>query len=287
MKNIIHNTCDFYIIPFILLSVIFLIYYLHRQNTKLSISKYHIKNKKIPKAFNDYKIAQISDFHNYKCKVLVEKIIIELKKENPDIIVLTGDMVDYRKPDTEYTIFFIKQLTKIAKVFFVGGNHEIKLSNYTNFKNKLKNNNVTILSNSLKEITKEDQKINIIGLEDPKLNGISNLSDVKVLQKILNQLNYNKDFFTILLSHRPEFYDFYFNNDVDITFSGHTHGGLIRLPFIGPLFAPGQGIFPKYACGIIGKNNKKIIINRGLGKCRIPFRINNRPELVIVNLKKG
>jgi predicted MPP superfamily phosphohydrolase len=90
--------------------------------------------------------------------------------------------------------------------------------------------------------------------------------------------------FTLLLSHRPEMFDTYVEKDVDLVFSGHAHGGQFRIPFVGGVFAPNQGLFPKYDSGIYSEGNTTMVVSRGIGNSAFPFRINNRPEVILVEL---
>ena len=99
----------------------------------------------------------------------------------------------------------------------------------------------------------------------------------------LNQLKNEQ--YTILLSHRPELFDVYVEYDMDIVFSGHAHGGQFRLPFIGGLVAPNQGLFPKYDAGLFVEDNTHMIVSKGIGNSIIPMRFNNRPEVIVITLK--
>ena len=101
---------------------------------------------------------------------------------------------------------------------------------------------------------------------------------------ITEDLMTENDCLTVLLSHRPELFDTYVQKGVNLVFSGHAHGGQIRIPFVGGLVAPGQGLFPKYDAGVFAQGNTTLIVSRGLGNSIIPLRINNRPEIVIVTL---
>ena len=98
-------------------------------------------------------------------------------------------------------------------------------------------------------------------------------------------MSYNKDIYTILLSHRPELFDTYVSENINLIFSGHAHGGQIRIPFVGGIVAPNQGLFPKYTSGKYEEKNTTMIVSRGIGNSIIPFRINNRPELIVVELR--
>ena len=101
---------------------------------------------------------------------------------------------------------------------------------------------------------------------------------------ILTELLDEEDGYTILLSHRPELFEVYAENNIDLIFSGHAHGGQFRIPFVGGLIAPNQGLFPKYDAGIYEEGNTTMVVSRGIGNSIVPFRINNRPEIVLVEL---
>ena len=100
----------------------------------------------------------------------------------------------------------------------------------------------------------------------------------------LQALKGDKDAYTILLSHRPELFDIYVKSGVDLVLSGHAHGGQFRLPFLGGLVAPNQGLFPEYDSGLYTSGNTNMIVSRGIGNSIIPIRFNNRPEVVLLEL---
>ena len=100
-----------------------------------------------------------------------------------------------------------------------------------------------------------------------------------------SELHTDGDGFTILLSHRPELFDTYTDHDVDLVLSGHAHGGQFRLPFIGGMVAPNQGLFPEYDAGIYTEGNTSMLVSRGVGNSILPFRINNRPEVILIELQ--
>ena len=102
----------------------------------------------------------------------------------------------------------------------------------------------------------------------------------------LEELHTEQDRFTILLSHRPELFETYVDHDLDLVLSGHAHGGQFRLPFVGGLVAPNQGFFPEYDAGLYSMNHTNMIVSRGIGNSILPFRFNNRPEVIIIELKK-
>jgi predicted MPP superfamily phosphohydrolase len=130
--------------------------------------------------------------------------------------------------------------------------------------------------------------IDLIGMTDPSFTQSDYLeyNTTQLLNQKLKRLTKDKsETFKILLSHRPELFDIYKDNKMNLAFCGHAHGGQIRLPFIGGLVAPNQGFFPKYTSGTYSKEDTTMIVSRGLGNSLFPFRIFNRPEIIVVTLQ--
>lgn len=275
------------ILSIIILSCFLLIFYLYYENNFLTTTNYNIINEKIPSDFNNYKIIQISDYHNEMSNKLNKDLIDKIKKEKPNTIVITGDFIDSRKTNIAGAITLLKNIKEIAPIYYVNGNHENRLSNYEELVQKLEEQDVKVLENETDIIEIANSKINIIGINDPATQFDDYMSDSKTINKELKISNYDDKLFSILLSHRPELFTTYEKNNIDLVLSGHAHGGQIRLPFIGGIVAPNQGLFPKYTSGIFTKNNTNMIVSRGIGNSIIPVRINNRPELVIITLKSN
>ena len=275
----------FNIIMLIIILSLFLGVYLYYENTKLYVSKYNIINDKIADTFNNYKIVHISDLHNTKFKTLVKDLTKEIKKQNPNIIVVTGDLIDSKKYDLQVAMEFIEEIKDIAPIYFVSGNHEKWSSKNEEINSTLTEKGVIILDNEFDKITINDESIIILGMKDPSFypKEISADQTSYNLKETMDKIG-NTNSFKLLLSHRPELFETYVENDVDLVLTGHAHGGQIRIPFIGGLIAPDQGLFPKYTGGIFTKNNTYMIVSRGIGNSILPFRINNRPELVIITL---
>lgn len=273
-----------------MISIILIIFllcgiYLFYENTTVQITNYSISNIKVPEDFNDYRIIQISDFHNTTSQKLTNDLINKIKEQKPDIIVLTGDLIDSRNTKIDIAISFIKQIIDVAPVYYVTGNHEARIDKYNEFKEQMSNLGVNILENKVEILKQNDSEINLIGINDPNFNHEFVITDSEVIQTEIEKLEYDKESYTILLSHRPEVFETYVSENIDLIFTGHAHGGQIRLPFVGGIIAPNQGLFPKYTSGKYEEKNTTMIVNRGIGNSLFPFRINNRPELVIVDLK--
>lgn len=273
------------VIIIIFIIVVLLCYYLYFQNTELQVSSYDIVDSRIPKEFNEYKIVQVSDFHNTKSNKLTDNLVKEIKMQKPNIIVITGDLVDSNKTDVDVAISFIKRIKDVAPIYFITGNHEASISEYETLKEKLEREDVIILENKTEVLEIDDAKLNLIGINDPNMSYHPYALDNEKIKSELIDTNYDKNNYSVLLSHRPELFDTYVDNELDLVLTGHAHGGQIRIPFVGGLVSPNQGFFPKYTSGIFKEDNTSMIVSRGIGNSIIPFRVNNSPELVIVQLK--
>ena len=235
-----------------------------------------------PEAFSGFKIVQISDLHNAEFGTDNQKLIDILKSEAPDAIVITGDLIDARRTNTEIAESFARRCMEIADCYYVPGNHEARLGDtYDAFESALIADGVNVLRNGSVRIRKEMDAIRIIGVDDPAFAKASDA--ITNLDAALEALS--SDDFTILLAHRPELIDEYSKWGIDLVLSGHAHGGQIRLPGIGGLYAPGQGFFPRYTSGNYTMGDTEMIVSRGIGNSAFPLRVNDRPEVVIVTLK--
>ena len=255
-------------------------------NSALMVNEIKITNDKIPQSFEGFRIAQVSDLHNAELGKDNNKLIEKLNECEPDIIVLTGDLIDSNHTNLEVALSFARQAVKIAPCYFVTGNHEAWVgSQYEELKTSLENAGVTVLQDEAIELNYGDECIQLIGLNDPDFSERDSFLSESILETKLSQVNIS-DGFTILLSHRPEHFNVYQNKNIDLVLSGHAHGGQFRLPFLGGVIAPNQGLFPKYDAGIYTENGTTMIVSRGIGNSIIPFRVNNRPEIVLVELHR-
>lgn len=256
------------------------------QNNDIVTSKINYNNSKIPNEFNGYKIVHISDLHNKKFGKNQKRLLNKIKAASPDIIVITGDLIDRRKYDLDIAMDFIKGAMKIAPVYYVSGNHEAWSGEYKNIKAKLYNSGVQILDDKKSELVKDGARIEILGLSDPAFLTKKHKDNryLSILEENLRNMS-DDSVFQILLCHRPELFHIYVNQNIDLIFSGHAHGGQFRIPFIGGLITPSEGFFPKYTSGVHKDKKSTLVISRGLGNSIIPIRIFNRPELIIVSLE--
>ena len=255
-------------------------------NTALEVNEYEVVSDRIPQDFEGFRIAQVSDLHNAEFGEGNEKLIQLLSQTDPDVIVITGDLIDSRHTDIEIALDFARQAIKLAPVYYVSGNHEARVHEYEDLKIGLAEAGVVILENQKVQITWEGESITLMGIADPSFQEDYLFGDSEsVARQAIEDLQNESDGYTILLSHRPELFDLYVDTGMDLVFSGHAHGGQFRLPFVGGLVAPNQGFFPKFDEGRFTEENTTMIVSRGVGNSIIPVRFNNRPEIVLVTLR--
>lgn len=244
-------------------------------NTALALSEVAIVRDDIPASFAGFRIAQVSDLHNTSFGRDNEKLLTALRAAKPDIIVLTGDLVDSRRPDIALGLAFAAEAVKIAPTYFVSGNHEGRMEEYDAICAGLAERGVCVLENAAVELVRNGDRITLVGIAD--------VEELTVTAAQLRRL-VPRDGFTVLLAHRPHRLPLFADAGVSLAFSGHAHGGQFRFPLIGGLYAPGQGIFPRYTAGLYRAGTTDLYVSRGLGNSRFPFRLGNRPELVVATL---
>ena len=254
-------------------------------NTALEVNEYEIVSDRIPEAFSGFRIAQVSDLHNAEFGEGNEKLIELLSQTDPDMIVITGDLIDSRHTDIEIALEFARQAIKLAPVYYVSGNHEARVHEYEDLKMGLVKAGVIVLEDQKVQIKRDGESIYILGIDDPSFQEDYLFGDAaSVTSSALSELQNESNVYTVLLAHRPELFETYVDAGVDLVFSGHAHGGQFRLPFVGGLVAPNQGFFPEYDAGLFSEGSTTMIVSRGVGNSIIPIRFNNRPEIVLVTL---
>lgn len=255
-------------------------------NTALMVSSFTISGSRIPTAFSGFRIAQVSDLHNAEFGKDNAALLRMLSESEPDIIVMTGDLVDSSHTDIESALAFAKEAVLIAPVYYVTGNHEAILAQNDRLKAGLETAGVTVLEDSAVQLECGGGEITLIGLSDPDFTVKGDMfGEVpSMVSTKLGELSGGGSGYTILLSHRPELFETYAACGIDLIFSGHAHGGQFRLPFIGGLVAPNQGLFPKYDAGLYTDGGTAMVVSRGIGNSIILLRFNNRPEVILVEL---
>ena len=254
-------------------------------NTALVTANVLVCSNGIPEAFDAYKIVQISDLHDAQIGENNEKLIAMTAETEPDCIVLTGDFVDSSRFHPELSLSVAESLVKIAPVYYVSGNHEAILpdEDYQALTDGLRGLGVCVLEDESAELTRGGQSIRLIGLTDIGFHPGTLEEKKDALRTALSAL-LPEDEFSVTLAHRPELMDVYTECGAPFVLSGHAHGGQIRLPGIGGLIAPGQGLFPKYTEGKYEENGTTLVVSRGIGNSVLPLRVNDRPQIVVVQL---
>lgn len=264
-----------------------IIIFLYLQNNIIDITQYNIKSKDC----GSLKIVQLSDLHSKP----FNKVLKKTQELNPDIICITGDYINDKCKNKDKMLSFGKELVKIAKVYYITGNHERRLENFDSIMQELSDIGFIVLLNRISVYNDKGFDVNILGLDEnqadfkdykARKNGTFVYKDMSPYFAELE----NNSGFKIVLSHFPENFENvkemnYSQYNFDIQLSGHAHGGQFCLPFIGPVFSPGQGLFPKYAKGSFG-DRPKLIVSRGLGNAEFPFRLFNHPEINVININQ-
>ncbi len=255
-------------------------------NTALELNTYTITSDKLPEAFDGYRIAHVSDLHNEEMGEDNEKLLSVLRSAEPDMIAITGDMIDSRNTNVEIALRFAEEAMKIAPCYYVTGNQEARVSEYDELKERLRSLGVVVLEDECIKLEQGGEYIALIGVDDSSFDTDYLFGDSEtVMEAKLQELTSEDGSYTILLSHRPELFDVYVESSLDLILSGHAHGGQFRLPFIGGLVAPNQGFFPEYDAGLYSEENTNMLVSRGIGNSILPFRINNRPEVILIELQ--
>ena len=276
----------FMILPLVILAAIAFLYF---ENNAIGITKYELSSGKLPDGFDSYRIVHLTDLHSKSFGKEQSTITRKVKKLRPDLIVMTGDLVDSKRYNAEISLTLMRRMTELAPVYYVTGNHEWG-SRFPSLEKGLKELGVHVMRNKSELVKLGTGEIRIAGVDDPTFNHTADGDADRIKEHIaaaLQGVDSSENRFTILLSHRPELFSEYVQSKFDLTFSGHAHGGQVRLPFLGGLVAPGQGFLPKYDGGKYTESGRAMIVSRGLGNSIFPQRLFNRPEVVLVELTQA
>ena len=245
--------------------------------TELSVS-----SQALPREFDGFRIALVTDLHGRTFGPDNDWLVAQVQKGEPDLIALSGDIAD------EYTDLtalspLLTRLCAIAPCYYVTGNHEWRMENRKDFFALLEDVGVTRLENSFVRLTRGDDVVILAGVDDP--NGpFDQKSPGQLMQEIREAA---PEAYTILLCHRNDQLERMAQLGVNLVLSGHAHGGVVRLPFLGPVFGTHYELFPDYTAGLYIMGETAMVVSRGLGGSRrIPLRIGNRPEVPIITLRQ-
>lgn len=261
------------LMPRLILLLLLLLLY---SNDKLVVRSYTVKLNRLPPEFEDMTIAQISDLHGRE--ILTGQLLRRLKEQQPDIIAITGDLID-REDQLEPLLPFLTELCGLAPCYYVTGNHEWAAEIHTEkVLQKLGEIGVIPLRNSFTELVRGDASVTLAGVEDK--GGYADMITPAELAQTL------PDGITLLLCHRPDDFKALAEDGYSLVLSGHVHGGLIRLPYFGGLFGPGRVFLPDYDGGFFQEGESCMIVSRGLAASKLIPRLFNPPELTMVHLSR-
>lgn len=295
-KNIRSNRKKYIKSAIVLLIVIALLLFCSYQNKHLETTHYIYEAEQLGVDLDGYRIVQISDLHNAKFGKDNQKLVDKIRECEPDMIVLTGDLVDSNHINVDRAVQFVDEIVKICPVYYVTGNHEywLEASAYDELMSGLTGAGAVILDDQVVEISRGDAKFRLVGLDDRSLSDgtlEALFSDESIghdqagqKEETADNENSEKKEFTVVLAHEPQYLARYASAGVDLVLSGHAHGGQFRLPFVGGIVAPDQGFLPEYTAGEYYMNGTEMIVSRGLGNSVIPVRLFNYPEIVCVEL---
>jgi len=272
------------LLKFLLLCALFAIFFWW-SNHSLQTESFTYSSARLPAGFDGCVIVQLSDLHGAEFGTNNQDLLQQVLDADPDYIFLTGDLQDrHRKTPRSYSVELGRTLAQIAPTYFITGNHEWAFPDVRDLKRELKEAGVTVLTNEFVPLERGGDTILLAGIDDP--NGFA---DQKTPEELAEEIHaIEGDPFWLLLAHRNNYFEKEYSHlGADLVISGHGHGGLIRLPFTDGLVSVERTLFPSYTAGFYEANDSDLFVSRGLGNSGPSFRLFNRPELVILTLRRG
>lgn len=252
---------------------------------RLVTTSYECASPRLPAAFDGYRVVQLSDLHGYQYGENNSRLVQRVADCDPDIITLTGDFID-SADEIPTTADLVSRLVKIAPVYFISGNHDWACRAAAELDEAITEAGAVWLHNSSVTLEKDGAQIILAGVEDP-ISWAEMLQPDELVEQI--RADHPQDYI-LFLAHRNNYPDLYPDLDIDLLLSGHAHGGIIRLPFVGGLLSTERCFFPKYDKGEFVSGSYHMILSGGLGDSMLPnhsisARFLNNPEVVCVTLR--
>ena len=291
-------------------ALLLLAIFLQWSRKSIKITTYSYSDSRLPQDLDGLRIVHLSDLQSETFGKNQRCLLTKTAAAKPDFIVFTGDLADRNHTNYEAGLTLMKGLAEIAPVYYVDGNHELALpqKDISQMNDAMRRMGIHLLLNSsgafsygqgqlylmgISEETLYRAKVSGGALAEGQMSSRGKVSDTDVDEKVIEDAfgaltaELPEGAFTVLLVHEPQFLEVYAKYGMGLIFTGHAHGGQIRLPFTQGLFAPGQGILPKLTSGMHRSGSSTMVISRGLGNSTFPFRVFNRPEIVVVTLKRS
>lgn len=280
---------------------------IYREVHSFSVTRYNVTSPRLKKLRRETKILFLSDLHNRIYGRHNERLLQAVRKENPDLILIGGDMLVGRLDEPfDTAVEFVRQLPDICPVYYANGNHEERMKEYAgkygsafaDYRKALEECGVRFLENDIDYLNLNGQKTAVCGLEFPiytykkfrksymeKKDVADYLSAFHTSDdKTARDPGSIPDQYTILLAHNPAYMDAYLDWGADLILSGHLHGGLVRIPGLGGVVTPQGFFFPKYSGEMTREGEQTVIVSRGLGSHTLNIRLFNVPELISIRL---
>ena len=255
-------------------------------NGRLSVSRYTVTHPHLPAAFRGLRIVHLSDLHAASFGKRQERLLAHIDALAPDLVLITGDLIDRRRTADENgmrpALTLLEALGARYPTMRVDGNHEPLSRVSALFHEKAAQTPVLNVTNRATAFTRDGETLTIVGVPDVACFDYDETAWSENMQRLTAPY---QDGCLITLSHRPQYLAAYAAADLPLVLSGHAHGGQWRLPLVGGLFAPEQGVLPKYTAGIYREGDTCMVVSRGLGNSGFPLRLFNRPDIVLLTLQ--
>lgn len=256
--------------------------FVYWQNFTLQVEPVELFFESLPPQFDGLRVAELSDLHGRSFGKNNVRLLRTLQKARPDMICICGDLFD-EKTDLTMLEPLLTGLTDIAPVYYVTGNHEWQVKNLREILQKMRGWGVTVLENEGRVLSRGGAEMVVAGVHDPC--GPYDMKTPAALVRELRSARGND--FILMLSHRNDELAMWSQLGVQLVLSGHCHGGVVRLPFVGGVFGTRRELFPEYDAGVYRQDGTTLFVSRGLGYTNVHFRLFNRPHVPIMILRSG
>ena len=256
--------------------------FVYWQNFTLQVEPVELFFESLPPQFDGLRVAELSDLHGRSFGKNNVRLLRTLQKARPDMICICGDLFD-EKTDLTMLEPLLTGLTDIAPVYYVTGNHEWQVKNLREILQKMRAWGVTVLENEGCVLSRGGAEMIVAGVHDPC--GPYDMKTPAALVRELRSVQGND--FILMLSHRNDELAMWSQLGVQLVLSGHCHGGVVRLPFVGGVFGTRRELFPEYDAGVYRQDGTTLFVSRGLGYTNVHFRLFNRPHVPIMILRSG
>ncbi len=284
-----------YIIWILVISILLVILEIVRELHTFRVTHAEIQTDKLSRESGELRIAVLSDLHNYTYGRHNRKLLDSIRREAPDLILVAGDML-VGKQGAPFTVAeeFMREVSKIAPVYYGNGNHEQRMkeesdhygNEYQRYREMLRNSRIRFLENESEFFRWKGEEIRVTGLEIPlsyyKKFQRQTLKSEEIDERVGDA---DKSHLQILIAHNPAHGETYARWGADIVVSGHLHGGIVRLPFLGGMMTPQIRLFPKYSGGVYQEGKTTLVVSKGLGTHTFPIRFLNEAEVVMLHIK--